>query len=97
MSETTELAVPLSLTSVYGQTGVERLDASWSDRLSEIITYATYRLHFAPLRWLTGLDNLVKAALMFFPGVFLLSQVSATANVKIQLAAVGTLGLQASR
>jgi hypothetical protein len=92
MSEAMDFAVPLSLDSVFAQPGVERPPATRNERLfSEIVTNAVYRFYFAPLRWLTGVDSLVKSALMFFPGVFLLSQVSATPNLRIQVATAGTL------
>src|SRR5262249_24142238 len=85
MSETIDFALPFD--SVFAPAGIESTLPVRNERLfSEIVATAVYRFYFAPLRWLTGVDSLVKSALTFFPGVFLLSQVSATApNLRIQI------------
>jgi hypothetical protein len=52
---------------------------------------ATYRFPFVRQRWLTGAGTLVQAALMLTTGIFLLTQISSTPNLALQISIVGLL------
>ena len=66
-------------------------DNAASAHVAPIDVTATYRFPFARQRWLVGVGVVVQATLMMIAGGFLLTQVSSTPNLAIQIAIVGTL------
>ena len=58
---------------------------------AEVDITAVHSFSFAPERWLTGVGTWVQAGLMIGVGIFLLTQVSSTPNLVVQIAIVGTL------
>lgn len=60
-------------------------------RAAEIDTNATHSFHFASERWLTGIGNLIQGGLMMATGIFLISQMSSTPKLSVQLGIVGAL------
>jgi hypothetical protein len=52
---------------------------------------APHHFSFGPQRWIAGLDNCVKASLMFFPGVFLLTQIASSPNLDFQIGIAGAV------
>src|SRR5260221_13716503 len=91
MSETLELALPLTGQPVYAPPGLQSRSETLDERLLAIATESTHRFYYAPLCWPAAVDGLVKFVMMFVPGVFLLTQISETANLKVQIAVVGVL------
>ncbi|MBI3866282.1 MAG: hypothetical protein HY290_30755 [Planctomycetia bacterium] len=91
MSESMDFAVPLTRQSVSAPPGLLRSNETRDERLLAIATESTHRFQFAPLCWPAAVDSLVKFLMTFVPGVFLLTQVSATPSLKVQIAVVGAL------
>ena len=58
---------------------------------TEVDITAVHSFAFAPERWLTGVGSCVQGSLMIGVGAFLLTQVSSTPNLAVQIAIVGTL------
>jgi len=57
----------------------------------EVDITAAHSFPFAPERWLTGAGSCIQGSLMIGVGGFLLTQVSSTPNLVIQIAIVGAL------
>jgi hypothetical protein len=91
MSEALELAVPLTRQPAYFPPGLRSSSETLDERLLAIAIESTHRFYYAPQCWPAAVDGLVKFAVMFVPGVFLLTQISASANLKVQIAVVGVL------
>jgi hypothetical protein len=85
MSDAASLAVSLSRSRRLAGAG------TISEKVEPIDTTATYRFPFARQRWLVGVGVVVQGTLMMITGGFLLTQVSSTPNLAIQIAIVGTL------
>ena len=58
---------------------------------AEVDMTAVHRFSFAPERWLAGAGAWIQAGLMIGVGIFLLTQVSSTPNLVVQISIVGTL------
>jgi hypothetical protein len=91
MSESMDLAVPLTRQSVHAPPGLQRSNETLDERLLAIATESTHRFYLAPLCWPAAVDNLVKFVMTFAPGVFLLTQVSETPSLRVRIAVVGGL------
>ena len=80
MSETSSVGAAVPLWQYAGETVNESLD-----------TAATYRFSFASNRWFAGLSSLSQGGLMVGVSVFLLSQVSLTPTLSVQMSIVAAL------